>query len=103
MPLKRQYHNNPLSKDLRRLRIRFYMYALFPNSKSVPGHTCYQIFIDGEGFFWIMPLFIKDEVGMELRAFEKQLVIPNELHFDRAADHIGPHSNFQCAIREFRI
>ena len=42
---------------------------LFPESKSFYRHTCAQILIDGEGFFFIIPLFGKAEVGMELGAF----------------------------------
>ena len=40
---------------------------------------------------------------MALRAFARQVGIPNELHFDIAADQMGPHINFQRAIREFRF
>ena len=50
-----------------------------------------------------MPLFSKAEVGMALSAFARQVGIPNELRFDRAADHMGLHRNSQCAIRKFRI
>ena len=79
------------------------MYALFPKSNSVPGHTCYQIFIDGEVFFWIMPLFSKAKVVMVLRAFRRQVGIPNEMHFDREADSMGQYSDLQYFIREFSI
>ena len=67
------------------------------------GHTCSHIFTDGEVFVWIMYLFIKAEVGMSLRAFERQIGIPNELPFDRAAEQIVLNGNFQCAIRGFSI
>ena len=67
------------------------------------GHTCNQIFIDVEGFFWIISLFRKAEVGMALRAFARQVGIPNELHFDRAAEQMGPQSDLKCAISESSI
>ena len=66
------------------------------------GHTCTQIFTDGEGFF-IMYMFSKVEVGMVLRAFTRQVGIPNELHFDRADEQMVPHRNLQYTIREFSI
>ena len=79
------------------------MDTFIPKAKSVSGHTCAQVFTDGEGFVWKMPLFSKAKFGVSLRAFAIQLGIPNELQFDRVAYQMAPHSNFQCAIREFRI
>ena len=67
------------------------------------GHTCDHIFTDGELVVWIVLLISKAVVGMALRALARQVGIPNELHFDRAAEQMGPHSDFQCAIRGFRI
>ena len=46
-----------------------------------------------------MNLFSKAEVGMALREFARKVGIPNEMHFDREDEQMGPHSNFQCAIR----
>ena len=57
------------------------------------GHTCAQIFTDGEGFFRIVPLFSKAEVGTEIRVFARQVGIPNELHFDRTAEKMVPNRN----------
>ena len=47
--------------------------------------------------------FSKDEVGMALRAFTRQAGIPNEVHFDRSAEQMVPHSDFKRAIRELSI
>ena len=51
-------------------------------ANSVSGYTCDQIFTYGEGFFWIIPLFGKAEVGMALSALLRQVGIPNEMHFE---------------------
>ena len=98
MPLTRLYQTNLLSQDLCRLRTRFYTDILFLKAKSVSGHTCAQIFTDGKSFVWIMTFFSKDEVDMALREFKRQLGIPNDLHFDRAAEYMGLHSDVQCKI-----
>ena len=45
----------------------------------------------------------KAVVGIALRELARKLGIANELPFDRVAEQMGPHSDFQCAIREFRI
>ena len=75
----------------------------FYKSKSVSGHTCAYIFTYDEVFVCIMPLFGNYEVVMSLRAFSIKVGIPTDLQFDRAVEQKGPHSDFQCAIREFRI
>ena len=92
-----------LSQDLFRLRTRSYMDTFFPMAKSLSGHTCAHMFTDGEGYVWIMHFFSKAEVGMELRAFARQVGISNKLNFDRAADKMGRNNDFQCATRKFRI
>ena len=99
MSLMRRYHTDLLSQDLRLIRTRFYTDTLFPKAESVSGHTLAQIFTDGEGFFWITSLFGKTGFGMALRALVIQVGILNELHFDKAADQMVLHSNFQCEIR----
>ena len=58
------------------------------------GNTCAKIFTDDEVFVCIMPLFSKAEVEMELRELARQVGIPNDIHFDRADEHMGPHSDF---------
>ena len=45
-----------------------------------------------------MHFFRKVEVGRQLRDFDKQVGIPNELHFDRAAEQMGKRRKFQCAL-----
>ena len=103
IPLMMRYQTDLLYKALRQLRTRLYMDTLLPKSKSMSGNTFPQIFTDCEGFFWIMHLFSEAEVRMALRAFARQVGIPNEMHFGRASKKMVQHSNFQCAIREFRI
>ena len=103
MPLTRRYRTGLLSQELFQLRNRFYTDTFPPKANSVSENTCFHIFTDGEIFIWIMPLFSKAEVGMAHRAFKRQVGITNELHFDRASEQMGPHSNLQCDIREFRI
>ena len=95
IPLTRRYCIDILSQDFIQLKNKFYTDNFFPNTKSVSGHTCYQIFTYGEGFFWIMPLFSKSGVGIELRAFMRHTGTRNELHFDRAADQMGLYRDFQ--------
>ena len=48
-------------------------------------------------------MFSEAEVGMAIRALARQVGIPNEMHFIRAAEHMKPHSNFLCDISEFRV
>ena len=103
MPLRRRYRTDILSQDLCRLSTRFYIDTLFPKANSVSRHDCYQIFTDGERIICIIPFFSKAEVGMAIISFMRQVGILNELHFGKAADQMGPHSNFQFAMRELSI
>ena len=86
----RRYHTDLISQDLLRLITRFYTDTYPPNTNLVSGHNFAQIFTDGEGSFWIMPLFSKAEVGMALRALARRIGTPNEMHVDRAAEQMGP-------------
>ena len=50
-----------------------------------------------------MHFLSKDEFGIALRELAILVGIPNELHFDRAAEQMGPQSDLKCAISESSI
>ena len=83
IPLAKRYCTGLPSLNLRWLRTRFYDDNLFLKVEYITRNYFFQISLTVKDFFKIIHFFIKAEVSMLLRYFYKQVVIPNELHFDR--------------------
>ena len=99
MPLNILYRTDLLQQKLRCLQKRSYTVTLFSKVKLINRHECDHIYTKDKEFIWIMPLFIKVEVDITIRAFSKQVGIPNELHLDRDTYQMSCKSNFQCTFQ----
>ena len=103
LPLTRRYRTDLLSQQLKRLRTRFYTDTAYAKFTSLQGHTCAQIFTDGEGFVTAIPLRSKEDAGEALAMTCRDVGVPNELHYDNANKMCGPGTKFQKLCRHNRV
>ena len=103
LPLTRRYRTDLLSQRLRRLSTRFYTDTIYAKHTSLQGHTCAQMFTDGEGFVVAFPISTKEDAGEALQMNCRDVGVPDELHFDNANEMCGHGTKFQLICRENKI
>ena len=94
LPLTRRYRTDLLSQRLKRLSTRFYTDTIYAKHKSLQGHTCAQIFTDGEGFVVAFPIRTKEDAGEALQKNCRDVGVPDQLHYDNANEMVGPNTKF---------
>ena len=78
-PINNRYQINLLYHKLRRLRVKLYTDILFDNDTSVWGNEFPQIYADGNGFVYVLPMRYKAGAGDPLGNAVKSFGIMNEI------------------------
>ena len=103
LPLTRRYRTDLLSQRLKRLSCTMWTDTLFAKEKSLLGHTCAQIFTDGEGFVYVHPMTTKAHAGDALNCVTRDIGIPNTLISDNAGEQDGKDTEMQECVRRCKM
>jgi hypothetical protein len=101
-PLHRQYRVNHLHLNRRRLNGDWFTDTLFSKVTSLQGNTYAKIFTN-KNFTTVHPLNSKARVAQALTKFTDDVVIPDTLLSDGAAEVTGQHMDFMKEVNRLKI
>ena len=104
LPISRRYRSDRIH-GMKRLATKFATDTIYPDEKSLNGHTCAQIFSTKAGFAVAYPMDNNTSASIDqaLRNFSHDFGIPQHLTFDGATTQTGKHTEFMKTIRKYDI
>ena len=100
-PATRRYKTRAPALRQFRLPGRFYTDTMFATSKSIRGYKCAQVFTNGNGFDFFLPMQSKSEAPWALQSLVHEYGIPSWITSDNAPELSD--GKWSKLIREYRI
>ena len=104
LPLSRRYRSDRMY-NIKRLQGRFATDTFFADMTSLNSNTCCQIYSHKCGFMVCYPLAdaTGDSLGTTLHDFVHDFGAPSHLTFDGFSSQVGTKSEFNKALRKYKI
>ena len=101
-PLTRRYRTDLLDPHMRRLKDTFWTDTIVASKKSLLGNTHAQLFTNRK-FTIAYPVPSENRAGVALDTFCHDIGIPAQLQGDGGTNMTGRHTEFQQAVRHWKI
>ena len=102
-PLTRRYRTDLMQSKYHRLNTEFYTDTVFTKIKSLNQCTCFQLWTDGNGFIYVVPLRSKKDIVNSLNNVVENVGIPRKIISDGASEEVGENSRFHKRVRYLNI